>query len=176
MRMWVRPLALLTGSSVAVSCEQMRLGSHAAVTVVEASGCISDLTPSMGTSTCCECIPKKKTEKNKVLNLKVCLFCSHYIVGKAKNWKTYHSGISNYCSKPIIRFSKVADITDKQMKFWYMSPFFHFVILINVNEKHQQHSSQDYTCQSIHSKVGYVYRNEAKNQCKMLWKLATNYL
>ena len=43
----------------------MRLGSHVAVAVAVAGKCDSDLTPSLGTSMCCGCSPKKtKVKRN----------------------------------------------------------------------------------------------------------------
>ena len=44
---------------------QMRLGSHVAVAVVQNSSCSSDLTPSLGTSTCRRCGPEKQKQKQK---------------------------------------------------------------------------------------------------------------
>ena len=38
----------------------MWLGSHLAVPVAQAGNCSSDLTPSLGTSVCCRCGPKKQ--------------------------------------------------------------------------------------------------------------------
>ena len=43
----------------------MRIGSGIAVVVVEAGCCNSDTTPSLETSTCCGCGPKKKTKKER---------------------------------------------------------------------------------------------------------------
>ena len=43
----------------------MRLRSHMAVAVGWAGGCSSDVTPSLGTSICCRCGPKKQTKQNK---------------------------------------------------------------------------------------------------------------
>ena len=70
MRMQVRSLALPSGLRIQHHCElwcgsQMQLGSHVAVAVVLACSCRSDLTPSLGTSICCRCGPKK-TKKKKV--------------------------------------------------------------------------------------------------------------
>ena len=47
----------------------MKLGSCVAVAVAQAGGCSSDSTPSLGTSMCCRCGPKKQTNKqtNKTL-------------------------------------------------------------------------------------------------------------
>ena len=42
---------------------QMQLGSHVAVAVVKASSCSSDSTPSLGTSMCYGCGPKKQKKK-----------------------------------------------------------------------------------------------------------------
>ena len=41
----------------------MRLGSHVAVAVVLAGSCSSNLTPSLGTSMCHGCGPKKEKKK-----------------------------------------------------------------------------------------------------------------
>ena len=44
---------------------QMRLGSRIAMAVVQASGCSSNSTPSLGISMCHRSSPKKKKEKKK---------------------------------------------------------------------------------------------------------------
>ena len=54
---WVRDLVLLWCRS------QTWLGSHVAMAVVWASSCTSDLTPSLGTSLCHGCGPKKQKSK-----------------------------------------------------------------------------------------------------------------
>ena len=64
MRMWVRPLASLSGLRIWRCCEprcslQTRLGSGIAVAVAKAGSCSSNLTPSLGTSICCGCSSKK---------------------------------------------------------------------------------------------------------------------
>ena len=66
MRQWIK------GSSVAMSCSiglklQMQLESGVAVTVVQASSCSSDSTPSLRTSTCHGCSPHKKDKNNKII-------------------------------------------------------------------------------------------------------------
>ena len=43
----------------------MQLGSGIAVAVAKAGSCICDLTPSLGTSICNKCGPKKKKKKKK---------------------------------------------------------------------------------------------------------------
>ena len=43
----------------------MRLGSHVAVAVAYAGSCSSDSTPSLGTSICPGCGPKKEKKKKK---------------------------------------------------------------------------------------------------------------
>ena len=43
----------------------MQLGSGVAVAVAEASRCTSNLTPSLGTSICHGCSPKKQKKKKK---------------------------------------------------------------------------------------------------------------
>ena len=50
---------------------QTRLGSSVAVAVAQADSCSSDLTPSLGTSICQRCGPKKKKEREKNLLEKV---------------------------------------------------------------------------------------------------------
>ena len=45
---------------------QTQFGSHVAVAVVQADSYSSDLTPSLGTSVCCECGPKKTKTKQKL--------------------------------------------------------------------------------------------------------------
>ena len=64
-RLWVRPLALLSGLRIWHCCElwcrwQTWLESGIAVAVVEAGSCSSDWTPSLGTSICHGCGPKKQ--------------------------------------------------------------------------------------------------------------------
>ena len=61
----VRSLALLSGLRIWHGHElwfrlQMQLGSPVAVAVVQAGSCSSNLTPSLGTSICCRCGPKKQ--------------------------------------------------------------------------------------------------------------------
>ena len=70
MRMRVRSLASLSGLRIRrcheLSCRlQTRLGSGVAVAVAKASGYSSHLTPSLGTSMCCRCSPKKTKYINK---------------------------------------------------------------------------------------------------------------
>ena len=65
MRKRVWSLALVSGFRIRCChelwCEfQTWLGSCISVAVVEDSSCSSDLTPSLGTSICCKCGPKKK--------------------------------------------------------------------------------------------------------------------
>ena len=64
MRTRARSLASLSGLRIWHCCElwcgsQMRFRSCIAVALVEAGRCSSDWTPSLGTSMCCECGPKK---------------------------------------------------------------------------------------------------------------------
>ena len=47
--------------------QELWLRSHIAVAVVLAGSCSSDSTPSLGTSTCPGCSPKKKKKKKKVI-------------------------------------------------------------------------------------------------------------
>ena len=58
LRIW-RCLKLQRGS-------QMRLGSCVAVAVVQAGSCSSDSTPSLGTSICHQCGPRKKNKTKKL--------------------------------------------------------------------------------------------------------------
>ena len=77
----------------------MRLGSYAAVAVVQAKGYSSDLTPSLGTSICCRGGPKKdNTYIYKVYHIVPCfgtLFCM----------TEYHSMVftnrSLFCLRPL---------------------------------------------------------------------------
>ena len=64
MTLQVQSLASLGGLRIWCRCElwcrlQMRLGSAVALAVVQASDCSSDSTPSLGTSICCGCGPRK---------------------------------------------------------------------------------------------------------------------
>ena len=73
MRTQVQPLASLSGLRIWCNCElwhrsQMLLGSRVVVAVVQAGSCNSDLTPSLGTSICSECGPKKTKNKTKQLS------------------------------------------------------------------------------------------------------------
>ena len=70
MRTWVRSLPLLSGLRIWHCCElwcrsKKQLGSGVAVVVVQASSCSSGQTPSLGTSICCRCGPKKQKNKTK---------------------------------------------------------------------------------------------------------------
>ena len=65
MRMLIESLASLSGLRMwrchELWCSsQTQLGSGVAVAVVWAGSCISDLTPSLGTSMCHGCSPKKQ--------------------------------------------------------------------------------------------------------------------
>ena len=69
MRIWVGSLASPSGSGIQCCPElwyrsQMRLGTCMAMALAVASSCSSDLTPSLGTSLCRECGPKKQKNKN----------------------------------------------------------------------------------------------------------------
>ena len=70
MRTRVQSLASLSGLRIWLCRElrrgsQMWLGSHIAVAVMEAGSYSSDSTPSLGTSICCRCGPKKAKKKKK---------------------------------------------------------------------------------------------------------------
>jgi len=70
MRIWVQSLALLSGLRIRCCCElwcrlQIWLGSYIAMAMVQAGNCSSDLTPSLGTSICLRCDPKKQKKKKK---------------------------------------------------------------------------------------------------------------
>ena len=69
MRMQVWSLTSLSGSGIwhcrELCCRsQTQLGSHVAVAVVWPSSCSSDSAPSLGTSICHGCIPKKQKQNN----------------------------------------------------------------------------------------------------------------
>ena len=71
MRIQIRSLALLIGLRIQHCCElqyrrQTQLGSHIAVAVAVAGSCGSNWTPSLGTSICCRCGPKKRKKKVEV--------------------------------------------------------------------------------------------------------------
>ena len=78
MRMWVRSLASLTGLGIYHCSDlwcrlQMRLRSGVAVTVVKASSCSSDSTPSLGNSICCgKKKQKKKKKKGRITKPQIC--------------------------------------------------------------------------------------------------------
>ena len=61
MRMWVEPLALLSGLRIQHCTAQIHVA--AAMAVAQASSCSSDLTPSLGTSICRGFGPKKTKKK-----------------------------------------------------------------------------------------------------------------
>ena len=70
MRTWVQSLALLSVLKIQHCCElwcrsQMLLRSHFAVAVALASRSSFNSTPSLGTSTCYRCHPKKAKKKKK---------------------------------------------------------------------------------------------------------------
>ena len=70
MRTWVQSQVSLSGLRICRCQElwcslQMRLGSQVAVVVVQAEGCSSDWTPSLGTSICRRCGDKKTKKKKK---------------------------------------------------------------------------------------------------------------
>ena len=68
MRTWVRSLASLSGFQHfhELWCRsQTQLGSCMAVAVVQAGSCSSDSTPSLGTSVCHGCGPKKIKKKKE---------------------------------------------------------------------------------------------------------------
>ena len=91
MRLRVQSLTSLTRLRIPHCHElwcgsQMRLRSGIAVAVAQASCCSSNQTPSLGTSTCCECGPKKQKKKKShtkhhiQLPKKVCFKTKYYIV------------------------------------------------------------------------------------------------
>ena len=74
MRMQVRSLASPLGGSGIQHCQELwcklqtRLGAQVAVAVVWASSCSSDSIPSLGTSICCQCGPKKAKKRRDLLS------------------------------------------------------------------------------------------------------------
>ena len=76
MRLRVQSLASLSGLRIRCCPElwgrlQTRLRSCMAVAVVEAGSCGSNSTPSLGTSRCLRCSPKKQTKTKTIRNNKV---------------------------------------------------------------------------------------------------------
>ena len=72
--MKVQSLVILSGLRILSCCKlqyrsQMWLGSGVAVAVVWAGSCNSDLSPSLGTSICHRCSPKKMQKRKKVSNI-----------------------------------------------------------------------------------------------------------
>ena len=70
MRWQVRFLTLLSGLRIRRCRElwyglQTWLGSRVAVALAKASSCSSDLTPSLGTSICCGCGPRKDRKRKE---------------------------------------------------------------------------------------------------------------
>ena len=66
MRMWFQSLALFSGLRIRrcyeLLCRSL-MGLESGVAVAEAGNYSSNLTPSLGTSICLECSPKKKRKK-----------------------------------------------------------------------------------------------------------------
>ena len=85
MRLRVRFLALLSGLMIRRCHElwcrlQTRLRSRVAVALAEAGGYSSDLTPSLGTSICCESGPRQwQKDKKKTLEQMASLFIQHVL-------------------------------------------------------------------------------------------------
>ena len=86
MRTWVRSLALLSGLWIH-HCHELwwrphtRLRSGVAVAVVKAGRCSSDSTPSLGTSICRRCGPKKRPKLNKQQKKTSLRILAHGFVG-----------------------------------------------------------------------------------------------
>ena len=81
MRLRVRSLPLLSGFTIRHCCELWRSlqtwlgsGSRIAVALAQAGSYSSDSTPSLGTSICCGCSPKKKRQRTKNSVLNECVF------------------------------------------------------------------------------------------------------
>ena len=75
---WVKGLDLLNPDELWCRL-QTWLGSRIAVAVVEARSYSSDWTPSLGTSTCCGCGPKKSNKKKRKI-IKLSLFTDDIIL------------------------------------------------------------------------------------------------
>ena len=74
MRTQVRSQALLSGLKIRCCRElwcRSQLGSRVAAALVQDNGCSSDWTPSLGTSTCHGCGPKKKCKRSKAVSEQV---------------------------------------------------------------------------------------------------------
>ena len=92
MRMQVRSLTSLGGLRIRYCSKlwhslQMWLGSGIAVAVVWANSCSSNSTPSLGTSICHRCGPKKANKETKTKNpCELESFSRFYMI-----WKSFHS-------------------------------------------------------------------------------------
>ena len=89
MGQWVKNLAsihedegLIPGLTRWVK-DPVPLGSGVAMAMVSASGCDSDLTPSLGTSTRCRCSPKNKKVNKDDNTLKLQMMVSTFLAIKS---------------------------------------------------------------------------------------------
>ena len=83
---------------------QMQVGSYVAVAATQAGSCSSGSTPSLGTSICCECSPKKQKTKqtnNIVLTQKQKHRSTEQNRGPRNNPCTYGQLISNKDGKNV---------------------------------------------------------------------------
>ena len=111
MRLHVRSLASVSGLGIRrcreLGCRlQTRLGSGVAVAVVQASGYSSDWTPSLGTSMCHKCSPRKdkKTKKERftcsLFSIAALLFHPHLLplvtLGNLGTWHGFKDRDINF--------------------------------------------------------------------------------
>ena len=89
MKMQVQSLDSLSGLRIWYCRElwckqQMRLGSRVAVAVAQAGSCSSEWTPSLGTSMCRRCSPKRQKDQKKKKKER-----ERERRGREKYWATY---------------------------------------------------------------------------------------
>ena len=123
MRMCVHSLALLRGLKIR-HCQdlwcrlQTQLRSCIAVAVAEAGSCSPDSTPSLGTSICCKCGPKKQTNKQTKKLLGPSRRPWHlYMIPHPSfwHWKAGHpvpfSNLNNYSWRTCVPGPVLGDVT-----------------------------------------------------------------
>ena len=124
MRLRVPPLALLSGLKIQHCRElwcrsQTWLRSGMVVALVQASSCSSDSTPSLGTSICCRCGPKKTKTKGKKRRKHV-FYILQSSIGMPRTLKTDTKQSMNVRKIPCIRqpteqYADLVSVLLKQM-------------------------------------------------------------